>query len=542
MPNKIYQCDILKSRIAITQTHTASAQFAEHSVVAGDHGADRVPRRRTGKCGDRQRCLSLHRILSPHRILRLPGVVFTLHGFFSLLLFVHCFSLISGILLLFTPHCIRQSADRRDCGDWQYATVLAVRSVALTQTVYRFSRFSGIYIHVPAGVTMGGISESDQHSDRTGFADTSGNSQDSEFTRQFLGKIWADLGWGLPAQLNTNSQLNTDSQLNKDSQVSTDVHAALSDSNTGTPPIFLPDIPREQPNRPDDQPPIPPFLPPSDEPDAPHVPPPESTTGGKIIELRKLVHSAAAHNTPDAEVRLPANFDPTKPIHLVIYNHGFGSNVQSAFTDNKLDAQMAGAPDNTVLVVPEWQKKAGANSGDQGNFENKGMFNDMLLEIFSKTPGLEGKTLKDVDNIGIISHSAGYGPCETELNNNGLADKVTSITLIDALYDNHGFDDWIKQNAKEINAGTKRFYNFFFDTSKYSNQLLDRIKDLLPGTPVYSDLKNGDTIMDAATLASHPVVFKYSTAKEGGLGEHWSMPHFYVGPVEEAAKINSKHS
>lgn len=293
--------------------------------------------------------------------------------------------------------------------------------------------------------------------------------------------------------------------------------------------------------RPADQPPIPPFKAPDDSPFAPETHLPESLFGGKIIELRKLDHRAADHNTPDAVVRLPADFDPTKPIHLVIYNHGWGSNVQTAFTDNKLDEQMAQAPPNTVLIVPEWQRKAGANSGDQGNFENEGLFKNMVEEIFSKTPDLQGKTLKDVDKIGIFAHSAGFGPTETELNKNGIKDKVTSITLLDALYDNHGFDDWIKENAKELSAGTKRFYNFFNDTSKYSNQLIARMKDLAPGTPVLVDLNNGDKIMDAQTIASHSVIIKFSSATVPDLGPHWSMPHFYVAPVEAAAKANSKN-
>ena len=350
------------------------------------------------------------------------------------------------------------------------------------------------------------------------------NNPSSDFHQQFLSKIWTDLGWN-------RSHSNSDSD---------------SSSNRKTPEpadstqIELGPVPPERdPNRPPDQPPIPPFSAPSDSPSE-QVAPPESKTGGKIIELRKLTNSSAEHNTPDAEVRLPANFDPTKPIHLVIYNHGWGSNVQSAFEDNNLDQQMANAPDNTVLIVPEWQRKAGANSGDQGNFQNDNLFRKMVEEIFTKVPELKGKTWDNVDSLGIFAHSAGYGPAETELNKNGLADKVTNITLLDALYDNFGFDDWIKQNARDLNAGTKQFYNFFYDTSKYSNQLVDRVKKIVQPSTLYEDYKNGNNVLDANTLAQHGVVFKYSSAVIPGQGPHWSIPHLYVAPVETAEKQMQK--
>ena len=133
-------------------------------------------------------------------------------------------------------------------------------------------------------------------------------------------------------------------------------------------------------------------------------------------------------------VRIPANFDPTKPIHLVIYNHGFGSTAQSAFSDSHLAEQMASAPANTVLIVPEWQKDPGGRNSQQGKFATSGDFRGMLQEALEKTPELQGKTLNDIQSIGIIAHSAGYAPAETELYKNGLGNKVNSITLLDALY------------------------------------------------------------------------------------------------------------
>jgi lysophospholipase L1-like esterase len=261
----------------------------------------------------------------------------------------------------------------------------------------------------------------------------------------------------------------------------------------------------------------------------------------QTFELNNLSHRSANHHTPDAVVRLPENFDPAKPINLVIYNHGFGSNARSAFAQNKLGDHMAGAPPNTVLVVPEWQQRPGSRSGSQGQLRGAGEFKGMLQEVFDKTPGLKGKTLKDVKDISIFAHSAGYGPTETEIYKNGLADKVKSITLLDALYDNHGFDRWLHDNIKELSQGKKQFNNFFFGTAGASKDQADRVMGMLksaglPASRMVEDYHNGGKVMDSSDIANHSIVFKYSSATDGtGGGPHLSMPGLYVGQVEKAA-------
>ncbi|MBX9686991.1 MAG: hypothetical protein K2X27_09830, partial [Candidatus Obscuribacterales bacterium] len=239
----------------------------------------------------------------------------------------------------------------------------------------------------------------------------------------------------------------------------------------------------------------------------------------KVFELYRLENRSGDHQGPDAVVRLPANFDSSKPINLVIYNHGWGSTARSAFRNNELSDQMSKAPPNTVLIVPEWQRVAGASNGDQGAFEKKGLFRAMLLEIFQKTPGLQDKTLENVSGISIFAHSAGYGPTETEIYKNGLGSKVMSITLLDSLYDNRGFDPWIQDNLRELSAGSKQFYNFYNDTSKYSRQQALRVREMfrkagLPESVIAED-NNGMTLMDSSTRSRHSVVFKFSDWRIG---------------------------
>ena len=190
-------------------------------------------------------------------------------------------------------------------------------------------------------------------------------------------------------------------------------------------------------------------------------------TGAKVYEWH-TTNRSSNHEQPDAMVLLPKDFDPNKPVHLVVYDHGWRDSAKSAYTNAQLAEQMAKAPPNTVLIVPEWQQVPGSQNttgGMQGTFSKPGCMDGMVKEIFEKTPELKGKTLEhDVDRISIISHSAGYHAAETQLDkdkNPKFAGKVDSLTLLDSLYDEHGFDSWLKDNLKDLSTGKKHFHNVF---------------------------------------------------------------------------------
>ena len=263
-------------------------------------------------------------------------------------------------------------------------------------------------------------------------------------------------------------------------------------------------------------------------------------TPERVVELFRMNNRSADHNGPDAVVRLPKNFDPSKPINLVVYNHGWGDTVQSSFRNTNMNQQMDEAPPNTVLILPEWQAQAGASNGNQGRFREQGRFKAFLQEVLDKTPGLNGKTLNDVKNLDIISHSAGDNATLSEVNNNGLEKKITSITLLDSMYNTStGFDNWIQSNIHEIAKGTKQFRNIYFDKAGPSRAQADRVRNMLTqagysSNLVYQDDRRGQPIMTASELARNSIVFKYSDI--GGGGAHGTIPKIYVAPVQGAFK------
>jgi hypothetical protein len=263
----------------------------------------------------------------------------------------------------------------------------------------------------------------------------------------------------------------------------------------------------------------------------------------RVHELGRLKHNAGNAEGPDALVRLPGNFDPSRPMSLVIYNHGFVDSAKSAVTNADLSQQMAKAPPNTVLVVPEWQKVPGSRTGNQGTFDKASMFSGMLQDVFDSIPELKGMSIRNVDDIRIVAHSAGYGPTETELYQNDLGGKVSSVTLLDSLYDSRGFDPWIQANLKDLSEGKKQFNNIFGEsTAKYSKEQAQRVEDMLikaglPKSSMLTDYDHGKDVMDPSTLAQHPIVFKYSDATIDGKGAHMSLPNLYLEKLERAAAL-----
>ena len=264
-------------------------------------------------------------------------------------------------------------------------------------------------------------------------------------------------------------------------------------------------------------------------------------TPAKVIELDHLNHNAGNTHGPDAIVRLPENFDRSKPINLVIYNHGYSDSAKSSVKNAELNRQMAAAPPNTVLIVPEWQKDPGSRSSDQGNFKNRDQFKGMLQDVLDSTPELQGKTLSDVSHIGIVAHSAGYGPTTTELYKNNLGNKVNSVTLLDSLYDPKALDPWIQANLKDLCDGKKQFNNIFGDsTAAHSKAQAQRVQEMLtqaglPQSAMITDYNHSTSVIDPAVMARYPIVFKYSTASVANKGAHSSLPNLYLDKIETAS-------
>lgn len=232
------------------------------------------------------------------------------------------------------------------------------------------------------------------------------------------------------------------------------------------------------------------------------------------VSLHEVRIKCGTHSCIRAIVYVPKVSGQQKKIDVVVYNHGYGTTASGAFTQARLIEQMRLSRPASLLIVPEWQKLPGSRNSDQGLFEKEGQFKALLDAAFHQLPQLKGVA---ISGMTIVSHSAGYGPTETEIYKNALP-QVRSIVLLDSLYDSCGFDPWLKSNIRALSSGEKRFCNIFNDTSKYSRAQAVRVRQFLRAEGLSSgclleDYNNGAALLGASAFQEKSIIFKFSSYK-----------------------------
>lgn len=242
-------------------------------------------------------------------------------------------------------------------------------------------------------------------------------------------------------------------------------------------------------------------------------------------------------------VYIAPGYDAAQPIHLVVYNHGMMTNLNDVEQGWQISKAMKEAAPNTVLVAPEWAVEPKALSDKAGDFHKPGFFKAMLEEIFAKTPELSKRSLNDVKDIRLTSFSGGLYPLATELEKNGLENKVVSVTLFDSLYKGFTLDNWLKKNIVSLAKGEKQYHNFYFHTWPASLQQMNRIKKMLKTAKIDNaytkfDTADAHTLMDAEKIASRSIVFKYSMVgiDENTIG-HNAVPKVYIPEFLKATAL-----
>lgn len=262
-----------------------------------------------------------------------------------------------------------------------------------------------------------------------------------------------------------------------------------------------------------------------------------------VYSLEELDHRVADHSSPDAMVYVAPGYDAKEPIHLVVYNHGMMTNLNDVEQKWQLGKMMKDAAPNTVLVAPEWAVDPQALSDKAGDFHKPGFFKDMLTEIFAKTPELQTRSLNDVKDIRLASFSGGLYALVSELEKNGIEEKVVGVHLFDSLYKGFLLDPWLKKNIKALADGKKQYHNFYFHTWPASLQQMNRVKKMIKEANVETaytkfDTADAHTLMDAEKIASKGIVYKYSMV---GIDENWighnAVPKVYIPQFLKAAAM-----
>jgi hypothetical protein len=244
---------------------------------------------------------------------------------------------------------------------------------------------------------------------------------------------------------------------------------------------------------------------------------------------------------PSALVYLPSGFDPTPPLSVIVYIHGFSNCVENIVRDAggecepdggtraayALTAQLEATNKNAILLAPEIDYDA--QTGNPGNLGTTDGFKALLTETLADLAGpLHGATVADVGTIIVASHSGGYQTAAGIASKGGIP--VMEIDLLDSLYGNTTeFDAW----AKLVGPG-KRFADVYTNgggTLANSQAMATRAQAWVPAAQLLDD-RTTATLTDAQY--AHELIFKLSALAHDG------VPTYYFGKLVGSSSLAPK--
>lgn len=271
-------------------------------------------------------------------------------------------------------------------------------------------------------------------------------------------------------------------------------------------------------------------------------------------------NKALERSVPDATMIIRKDLDKRKPLHIVFYDHGFYDSNRTVVDRSRLAEQMSAASTNTILVIPEWQNNPkGWHNSESSHVYKQNFFREQLSDIFKNTEALEDKTLDDIEDIMIVTHSAGYNAAKAQIYKNGFEAKVTTIAVLDSNYDPHAYDKWVEDNAREFVSGTKHMVIVYTEHSpeeryKYAaeygaktswKEMVERNLRIALAKKVESpdnliiELPAGGAA-DPGALNRRGIIFKKHTESEHpDKNPHMGMTTVYLRKLLEAQKMRT---
>ncbi len=178
---------------------------------------------------------------------------------------------------------------------------------------------------------------------------------------------------------------------------------------------------------------------------------------------------------PSALVYIPSRFDPTPPLNVIVYIHGFDNCVINIVRDAggtcstggavhdsyALAAQLEASGKNALFVAPEVEFEQ--SSGNPGGLADKGTFQKLLQETLDDlTPQIGARTLADIGEIIVASHSGGYTVADDIVDSTNIT--AREIWMFDSLYSSSvtsDFESWVKQDLGSLYPPYRRFATFY---------------------------------------------------------------------------------
>lgn len=153
---------------------------------------------------------------------------------------------------------------------------------------------------------------------------------------------------------------------------------------------------------------------------------------------------------------IPRGFQRRSQVNLLIYLHGWNSNVRKALAAYKLREQIVASGQNIILVFPEGPRDA-SDSGC-GKLEDKDGLKHLVEESLATLHAAGRIDNAELGSVLLAGHSGAYKGLACMADHGGLDAGLSGICLLDASYGNLDmFVDWARKHP----SGT--FFSIFTD-------------------------------------------------------------------------------
>jgi hypothetical protein len=267
-----------------------------------------------------------------------------------------------------------------------------------------------------------------------------------------------------------------------------------------------------------------------------------SSAPGQTIPLQLDSHPAPVAGHPSAVVYIPSRFDPTPPVNVIVFLHGWYNCAENVVRNNNSACQSGGAPRmaynlaaqletsgrNAILLVPELQFDR-ANS-DAGPLGQPGAMAAVIGETFTRLSDVV--QLGGMENLGhvvVASHSGGYMAAAAIATGGGVP--VTELYLLDSLYgEQDQYASWMQSEVDLITqvppmARFASVYTLTGGTLANSQAMADQTRNWLAQAGATPDVVQDDRTTSTWTpdQFAHGALFKRSALA------HDNVPRFYFG-------------
>jgi hypothetical protein len=258
-----------------------------------------------------------------------------------------------------------------------------------------------------------------------------------------------------------------------------------------------------------------------------------ATAPGRVLRLwldHGVFPQTPAH--PSALVYVPAHFDATPPLNLVVYLHGFNNCVDNVIRSTNgscgsgtrnsyaLAAQLEASQKNALLLLPEVAYDRA--SADPGQLAVDNGFQALLGEVLGKLGDVGNYTLNDVGTVIVASHSGGYKAAAGIANQGGVY--VSEVWLLDSLYgETDQFDTWVTSDLDSIGAAARRFaavYTATGGTLANSQAMATRAAGWVDASSLVDDRT---TATLSTTAFQHGLVFKRTGLSHDGVPRYYFL-------------------